>query len=224
MFRGMTATLALPRPPGAPRLAAVLLAAGQSRRMGRNKLLEPWQGRPLAARMLSSLHEAGLSPVVVVTGHQADRLIAALKGAAADDVSFVHNPDYAGGLASSVRVGVAALPDGIDGAVIAQADMPRVGPDVIAALIAAFAPAAGREICVPTHRGRRGNPILWSKALLDRMHTLTGDAGARSLLVAHADLVCEVEIASDGILVDFDTPDDLRGPGPPGGNPFEASS
>ena len=129
----MTEATALTRPRATPRLAGVLLAAGQSQRMGRNKLLTPWQGRPLAAHMLTSLHQAGLRPVVVVTGHQADRLIEALRAAtAADSVSFVYNPDYAGGLASSVRAGVAALPDDIDGAVIAQADMPQVGAEVIA--------------------------------------------------------------------------------------------
>lgn len=220
----MTAATTPTRPQGVSRLAAVLLAAGQSLRMGRNKLLEPWQGRPLAAHMLLSLHEAGLSPIIVVTGHQADRLVEELKATAADDVSFVHNPAYAGGLAGSVRAGVAALPDGIDGAVIAQADMPGVGANVIAALIAAFEPTEGRAICVPTRRGRRGNPILWSKALLDRMHMLTGDVGARSLLVTHADLVSEVEVASDGILLDIDTPDDLRISGWRGDDLFDASS
>ena len=196
-----------PALPRAPRIAAVVLAAGQSRRMGRtNKLLARVDGRPMVARVVRAVAESKAGPVVVVVGHQADAVRDSL---ADDDVVFVDNPDFAAGLSTSLRRGLAALPDDIDGAIVCLGDMPRVRAQEIDRLIAAFNPVEDRAICVPTHHGKRGNPVLWGRFFFAEMGQLKGDVGARHLIGEFADLVNEVEMTDDGVLVDVDTPNAL---------------
>ncbi|MFO7482482.1 NTP transferase domain-containing protein, partial [Oceanibaculum nanhaiense] len=144
-------------------------------------------------------------PLTVVTGHEAARVKAALPG----DLAFADNPDYAAGLSASLKAGIAALPADIDGVVVCLGDMPRISPAMIDRLIAAFDPVEGREICVPTYKGKRGNPVLWGRRFLPEMAALAGDVGAKHLIGAHADLVVEVEMDEKGVLIDIDTPDAL---------------
>ncbi|HJS33830.1 MAG TPA: nucleotidyltransferase family protein, partial [Alphaproteobacteria bacterium] len=144
-------------------------------------------------------------PVVVVAGHDAAKVRAAL---GPRDVAVIENPDHAQGLSTSVRAGIAALPADIDGALFMLADMPRVGAAHIDRLIAAFNPVEGRAICVPTHKSKRGNPVLWAARFFPEMRALEGDKGARQLLAEHAEQVCEVEM-DDAILLDVDTPEAL---------------
>ncbi len=189
------------------RVAAVVLAAGLSRRMGAaNKLLAEIDGAPLVARCVDVVLASAARPVVVVTGHDAPRVRAALAGR---EVIFVENPEPAAGLAASLRTGVTALGAPLDGALICLGDMPWVRSDHIAALIAAFAASAERPICVPTHDGKRGNPVLWPARHFAAIAALTGDRGARSLLDAHADEVCYVPVADPGVTLDVDTPEAL---------------
>jgi molybdenum cofactor cytidylyltransferase len=169
-----------------------------------NKLLAEIDGTPMVARVVAAAAASKAATVVVVTGHQAAEVRAALAGA-----EFVDNPDYAAGLSSSLRAGLAALPDDIDGAVVCLGDMPRVTATLIDALIDAFEPAAGAAICVPTHRGKRGNPVLWARRFFAEMAAVTGDTGARHLIGEHADVVCEVAVDDDAVLVDVDTPEAL---------------
>ena len=196
------------RPDAAPRIAAVVLAAGQSRRMGAaNKLLSPVDGRPMVAHAVDAALASRADPVIVVTGHEADRVGRALAGRT---VTLVHNPDYADGLSRSLRAGLAALPAAVDGAVVCLGDMPRVSAALIDRLIAAFAPADGRAIIVPTHAGRRGNPLVWARRYFAEMATLDGDIGARPLLRRHGDQVAEVAVDDSAVLVDVDTAEMLR--------------
>jgi molybdenum cofactor cytidylyltransferase len=193
--------------PRAPKIAAVVLAAGRSSRMApANKLLTEVDGEAMVARAADAALTSQARPVLVVTGHDASRVRQALSGR---EVRIVENPDYASGLSASVRAGIAALPDDVDGAVFLLGDMPRVTSSHIDRLIAAFSPDEGRTICVPTSRAKRGNPVLWSARFFAEMRTLEGDTGARSLLRAHAEQVCEVEMPDDGVLLDVDTPDAL---------------
>ncbi|WP_086466559.1 NTP transferase domain-containing protein [Oceanibaculum nanhaiense] len=190
----------------APRIAALILAAGQSRRMGEiNKLLAEIDGKPMVARVVEIIRDSKAGPLTVVTGHEAARVKAALPG----DLAFVDNQDYAAGLSASLKAGIAALPADIDGVVVCLGDMPRISPAMIDRLIAAFDPVEGREICVPTYKGKRGNPVLWGKRFLPEMAALAGDVGAKHLIGEHADLVVEVEMDEDGVLIDIDTPDAL---------------
>jgi molybdenum cofactor cytidylyltransferase len=192
-------------PPG-PRIAALLLAAGQSSRMGSNKLLAEIDGRPMVARVAQRLLSSRARPIVVVLGNQADRVDAALGKL---PVERVRNPAFAEGLSSSLKAGLAALPEEIDGVIVCLGDMPLVAGRDLDRLIAAFNPLEGRAIIVPVRRGKRGNPVLWAKRFIPEMAELAGDVGAKHLIGEHAELVCEVEMDSDGVLVDIDTPDAL---------------
>ena len=194
-------------PPLRRRIAAIVLAAGQSRRMGRiNKLTAELDGVPMVAHVVDTVAETAAEPVVVVVGHEAERVRDALAGR---DVTFVENPDFATGLSSSLKRAIAALPGDIDGAVVCLGDMPNVSPRHIERLIAAFDPAQDRGICVPTFDGKRGNPVLWDRRYFEEMVEIAGDVGARHLIGSHADAVWEVPMEDGGVLLDLDTPDAL---------------
>jgi molybdenum cofactor cytidylyltransferase len=181
-----------------------------------NKLLADVDGKPMVRRVADAVLGSRARPVVVVTGHEADRVRAALDGL---PVTFVDNPDYAEGLSGSLRRGLGALPDGAQGALVCLGDMPLVESAQLDRLIAAFDPAAGRAICVPVWHGKRGNPVLWARRFFAEMQAVAGDIGARHLIGEHGDRVHEVEMESDAVLVDIDSPDALaalaeRGRGP----------
>lgn len=186
------------------RIAALILAAGCSRRMnGASKLLAEVGGLPMVQRAVNTARALSLE-VVVVTGHEAGAVCAQV---AASDVRLVHNPDYTSGMASSLRRGVAALPPEIDGVLVMLADMPCLRPEHLARLMAAFTETGG--VVVPFYQARRGNPVLWPRRYFVRLQTLEGDEGARSLLQSHAAEVVRVEMEDDAVLVDVDTPDAL---------------
>jgi len=195
------------RAPAAHKIAGLVLAAGQSRRMGaRNKLLAEIDGVAMVRRVAEAVLASRADPVLVVTGHEAERVRDALKGLA---VTFVDNPDYEEGISASLRHGLAALPGECDGALVCLGDMPRVDAAMLDKLIAAFAPEAGKDICVPVHEGKRGNPVLWGKRYFTEMRDIAGDVGAKHLIGRHAEAVAEVSIADDGVLIDVDSPDAL---------------
>ena len=190
-------------------VAALVLAAGQSSRMAPlNKLLLPGQdGRPMVARVVDNVLASGARPVLVVTGHAREEVEAALAGR---DVRFIHAADHAEGLSASLKAGLAALPEQVEGALICLGDMPLVKGPAIARLLAAFDPEEGRAVVMPTHAGQQGNPVLWAREFFPEMMALTGDAGARRLISRHAERVAEVDMPDDSVLRDFDTPEALH--------------
>lgn len=191
-----------------PQVAAVVLAAGRSQRMGaRNKLLEGLDGRPLICHTVDELLQTGVRPIVVVTGYQSDQVRAALSGR---QVVFADNPQFADGLSSSLRVGLAQLDSSIDGALICLGDMPKIRRDHIESLLAAFDPSDGREIIVPTFAGRRGNPVLWAARFFPMMKELSGDSGARALQQRFVDRLCPVPMPDDAVTIDVDTKEALE--------------
>jgi len=193
--------------PRAPRVAALILAAGRSSRMGgANKLLTEVEGRAMVARAVDAALASRARPVLVVVGHEASRLKAAIGDR---PVTVVENPAFATGMASSLKAGLQALPGEIDAVVVCLADMPRVGPEVLDRLISAFNPLEGRAICVPTWEGKRGNPVLWARRFIPEMIALAGDVGARHLIGQYGELVAEVAMPDDGVLLDIDTPEAL---------------
>ncbi|MGB8841684.1 MAG: nucleotidyltransferase family protein, partial [Aliidongia sp.] len=182
----------------------IILAAGQSRRMGRNKLLiEIEGGRSLIERAVDHALATRADPVIVVTGHQAGEIAARL---ADRPVILVENPDYAQGLSTSLKRGLSAVPGEADAALICLADMPGVGPQLIDRLIAGFDPGAGHEIILPMRNGKRGNPVLWGRRFFPDLHNISGDTGARHIIGAYPDYVLEIDAADDGVLIDLDTP------------------
>ncbi|TDG31606.1 4-diphosphocytidyl-2C-methyl-D-erythritol kinase [Paracraurococcus ruber] len=202
-----------PAPAQAPRrprqVAALVLAAGRSRRMAPlNKLLVPDEtGTPMVARVVENVLASRARPVVVVTGHERERVEQALAGRA---VRFAHAEDYAEGLSASLKAGLAALPEEVEGVVICLGDMPLVAGPMIDRLMAHFDPEEGRAIVMPTFRGKQGNPMLWAVEFLPEMMAINGDVGARHLVGKHADRMVEVEMADDAVLRDFDTTEALK--------------
>lgn len=194
------------RPSDAPhRVAAIVLAAGHSSRMGANKLLMDIAGSPVLSHTLRASASAPISDSVVVTGHESDRVSALVP----PDRRTVHNPLYQTGMASSLKLGLSALPPNCDAALVVLGDMPAVRPSDIAAIAAAFNPDEGRELIVPTYRGKRGHPVLFGRRFWPAMMDATGDQGARQVLVDNADAVCEVAIDHPGVVMDADTPEAL---------------
>ena len=187
------------------RIAALVFAAGRSSRMApRNKLLETVGGEPMVRHVAAVAIASGTQPVIVVTGHEAAAVTGALRGLA---ITIVANPDYADGLSTSLRAGLRALPQGIDGSLIVLGDMPEVETPVLTALVAAF--TGESAICVPVRHGRRGNPVLWGSVYFAEMMQLTGDSGAKPLMARHETHLIEVEVATDSIFEDVDAPEDL---------------
>lgn len=189
-------------------VAAIVLAAGRSTRMGGpNKLLAELAGKKLVRIATEQALASKASEVIVVTGHQAELVEQALDGL---KVKFVRNPDFAGGLASSVKAGISAVSDKADGAVVCLGDMPLIDAALIDRLIEAFAPDRGNLIVVPVAEGRRGNPVLWSRRFFNELMTLDGDIGARHLISKHGEAVAEVPVEGDGAFLDIDTPQALE--------------
>ena len=188
------------------RVAAIVLAAGRSTRMGGpNKLLADIGGRPMVRIVVDQVLASHARPVIVVTGHQRERVEAALSGL---DVTFVHNANFAEGLSTSLKAGIAALPAEVDGAVVGLGDMPHVDAELIDRLIGAFDPERGALVVVPTIAGKRGNPVLWSRRFFSDLEGLDGDVGARHLIAGYQEAVVEVPTGR-AALVDVDTQDAL---------------
>ena len=189
-------------------LGVIILAAGQSRRMGsQNKLLLPYMGKSMVEHVVTMALEADVGPVVVVTGHEADQVRDRL---AQYNVVFTHNPRYAEGLSTSIKAGVGEMSNQVvQGTFVCLGDMPHISAALIKQIANAFDPIE-RPICVPTTRGKMGNPVLWSATLFPQLATIEGDSGAKSLIGQLTDLVHEVAVEDDAIFVDHDTPDSLK--------------
>jgi len=196
-----------PQPEKGRRVAAVVLAAGRSTRMGAiNKLIAEIGGKPLVRIAAEQALASRASPIIVVTGHQRERVEAALEGL---PVRTVHNPDYAEGLGTSLKAGIAAVPAEADGAIVCLGDMPQVTSALIDKLLAAFDPERGALVVVPSIGGRRGNPVVWSRRFFHDLMQIQGDIGARHLIGAYTEAVIEVPVAGDAALIDVDTPESL---------------
>ena len=191
------------------RIAAVVLAAGRSTRMGGpNKLLAEIRGRPLVRIVVDEAVASHAKPVIVVVGHERGEVEKALAGV---PVQFVHNPDFAQGLGTSLKAGIAAVPAEADGAIVCLADMPQVDASLLNRLIAAFDPDRGALIVMPTAEGRRGNPVLWSRRFFPDLMAIEGDVGARHFIGRYSEAAVEVPLEGKAALVDVDTPEALIG-------------
>ena len=198
-----------------PTLAAILLAAGSSRRYGAdNKLLAEIDGAPLILRAAQALTSTLFHEIIIVTGHDAELVSRAVRPLGTT-MLFVHNPQFNDGMGRSIAVGVAALSANVDGVLIAQADMPDVDTSLVAALCQRFL-AAGRDvITVPwiasdgASGGRQGNPVIWPRRLFPDLAALSGDQGGKALIQAEGDAVERVIIHDSSAATDIDTPAQL---------------
>jgi molybdenum cofactor cytidylyltransferase len=197
-----------PEPEKGRAIAGVVLAAGRSSRMGGpNKLLAEIGGKPLVRIVVDAVLASRARPVVVVTGHQRDKVEAALAGLS---VKFVHNPHFADGLGTSLKAGIAALPAEADGAIVCLGDMPQVDASLIDRLIGAFDPDHGALVVLPTIDGKRGNPVVWSRRFFPDLMAVEGDVGARYLIGRYTEAVAEVPLTGTAALTDVDTPEALE--------------
>ena len=186
-------------------LSGIVLAAGSSSRMeGANKLLLPWQKQCVLQVVVERICEVGLGEVIAVTGHQRAEVEEALRH---HPVRLVHNPDFAEGMAASIRVGVEAAV-GEQGYLFALGDMPQIASKTM--LKVAEALKSSETIAVPVSNGRRGHPVAIGSAYRDALLALSGDRGARPVLAKNAANVVEVPVEDEGIFVDVDTQESYR--------------
>ncbi|MEZ5781276.1 MAG: molybdopterin-binding/glycosyltransferase family 2 protein [Rhizobiaceae bacterium] len=193
-----------------PNVEIVLLAAGRSSRMGGpNKLLALFDGVPLVRHVAERCVASRAAGVIAVTGHQSARVDTALSGL---DLRIVENAEFATGLASSLKVGIASVSEGMAGAMIVLGDMPGVLSSDLDRLISAFVADGGHSIVRATFEGRRGNPVILPRSLFPEVARLKGDTGARAIVEAEGASVIDVEIG-EAAFVDVDTPDAMAGAG-----------
>lgn len=186
-------------------ISAIVLAAGEARRMGANKLLLPWGERSVLREVLHQLARSRVDEVILVVGHEADRV----RGhAAGEGIKIVHNPEYREGMAASIRHGLLAVDREAEAFLVVLGDQPGISSPVIDALIDAFHknyPA--KKIIAPAHRGVRGNPVLFAASFRSQALGIHGDSGLRRILADHPRELLTVEVASEAVLRDLDTPE-----------------
>jgi len=190
------------------KVAAIVLAAGYSSRMGdQHKVLAPVGGVAMIRRVVEAGLKSEVFSLTVVTGAGAEAVVSELQDC---NVSIVENSDYREGIASSLKRGLSSLPADLDGVMILLADMPFITAAHINELLAEFNPATERDIVAPIRAGRLGNPVIWSARYIEAMKKLTGDRGAKPLLDEFAANVWEVPMGDDAIFMDVDTLEELR--------------
>jgi len=171
------------------------------------KLVADLNGKPLVRHVADAALASRARPVILVTGHARDLVEEALAGV---PLTFVHNKDYASGLATSLRVGIAAVPPNAPGAIVLLGDMPLVTADLIDQLVMRFGENADADAIVPVTKGRRGNPVLLARSLFPTLARLTGDDGARRVLQEPGIHAVEVPVEGESAAADIDTPDALE--------------
>jgi molybdenum cofactor cytidylyltransferase len=189
-------------------ISAMVLAAGESTRMGQTKLLLDLEGKAILQRVLDNLCRSQVDEVILVLGHEAERI---LQRVDTHRVKVVVNKNYREGMITSIAQGLMNLNDKVDAFFIVLADQPRVNPEVFNRLIAEFRRVTPqKDIVLPTFRGRRGHPVLFSAKYKKEAFCIKGDVGLRQILQEHPDDILAVEMDTDSILQDIDTPDDYQ--------------
>ena len=164
-------------------------------------------GRTFIECIVDSIITSFVKEIIIVVGHEQEKVVAALDGY---DIGLVENPDFKQGMSTSIRAGLEVITGKPDAVLVCLGDMPLITSATVNLLITAFNPSAGREICVPIYRGKRGNPVLWSNRFIHEMMLLKGDTGARSLLTRYQKVVQDVVVPDSGVLVDFDTLESIK--------------
>jgi molybdenum cofactor cytidylyltransferase len=185
---------------------ALVLAAGQSRRMGSPKQLLPFGDGTMLERTVANVRRHGVDEVIVVLGHRASEIVPRLDG---QPVKIVVNPDYKSGMSTSLRCGLEHAPPTAAAFMIVLGDQPLVRPEIIDRLLAAYTDS-DKGIVAPIYQGRRGHPVIISARYRDELASLTGDTGARSIIEAYSDDIEYIEVDSPGVVTGIDTEADYR--------------
>lgn len=200
-------------------ISAIVLAAGESKRMGRPKQLLEWHGKPLLHHVLESLINSHADEIILVLGHDREWIGKSLP---ALPIKIVINPDYQSGIASSLRQGLLAMDPRSEAFLVLLADQPGIGPEVINRVIQGFQHTIPkRGIVRPVFRGSGGHPVLISVKYLQEALQLQGDVGARPILMNHPEDILEIDVDQDVVLKDIDTPEQYQkftGRAGPGGS------
>ncbi|MDG1438432.1 MAG: nucleotidyltransferase family protein [Emcibacteraceae bacterium] len=184
------------------RIAAIVLAAGRSTRMGAdNKLLLTFNDKTMVNYVVEQLFESKVCDIYVVTGNEAEAVQKSITG----QVNYVHNDEFAQGLSTSVKRGIAALPDDVEGVMICLGDMPYITAKNYNELITAYEKG---KIVAPTNDGKIGNPLIFSRVFFPDFEGLDGDKGARKLLKDYPEKIIECDLGTDAIFQDIDTPEE----------------
>lgn len=192
--------------PSSRHIAAIILAAGGSTRMGQPKLLLPWKGEALIRWPVRIALDARLSPVIVVTGASSDEVKKALDGM---PVQIVHNPNWEKGQSTSLRYGMAALPDTTEAVILFLGDQPQLPHNLVDKMITEHrtnAPAT--PIFIASCHGKRGNPVLFDRSVFHELQHLEGDAGGRLIFEKHP--VQYIPVENEDVLTDIDSPEDYQ--------------
>ncbi|MBT5187587.1 MAG: nucleotidyltransferase family protein [Kordiimonadaceae bacterium] len=183
------------------RITAIVLAAGQSSRMGdQNKLLLSFNDQSMVSHVIDQLASSKAAEIIVITGNEAD----SVKKSIPQKVTFIHNPDYADGLSTSVRSGIDALSNDVDGVMICLGDMPYITAENYNMLIAVFEDG---KIIAPVTNDKIGNPLIFSSQYFEDFLNLEGDKGARALLKKYPENILKVDLNTEAIFQDIDTPE-----------------
>ena len=187
-------------------VTAIILAAGQSRRMGRPKQLLPLGDGTILERTVDNIIQTGVGEVIVVLGHRAAEIAPRL---AARPVRIVTNPDYRLGMSSSLRCGLECASSTAVAFMVVQGDQPLTGPDIIVRLMEEYA-GGSHGIVAPVYRGRRGHPVIFSAGYRAELFDMAGDTGARGVIEIHPEDVHYVEVDTPGVITGVDTEEDYR--------------
>jgi molybdenum cofactor cytidylyltransferase len=191
---------------GTPPVAAIVLAAGRAARMGQLKQLLPVAGEPMVRRVVGAVCAAGLAQVVVVVGAHARAVTGALEGLAVD---VAYNERWREGMSSSLHAGLAALRPEVGAALIVLADQPGLTPDLLHKLVDHYRTTQAL-IVAPFYGGRRGNPVLFDRALFAELGDVVGDRGGRELLARYRERLARLEVKDPAVLLDVDTHQDYQ--------------
>jgi len=188
-------------------VSAVILAAGTSSRMGQAKQLLPLGGTTVLARTIDNVRSAGLVEMVLVLGASAEAIRRQLPRSLLEGLKVVVNQAYRQGMASSLREGLSALDPQTGAALIILGDQPFVRPQTLHQIMAGYH-RSGAQIVIPSHQGKRGNPVLLSRSVFPEVMALEGDTGCRAIFPNHLDAILKLEVEDPGILLDIDNQDD----------------
>lgn len=183
--------------------ALIILAAGRSNRMGEMKLLLPLGDRPVIAQVVATALASGLHPVVVVVGHLASQVRAALPNTGE---TVIENAQYRDGQSTSLHAGLAAVPLNAPGAIVMLGDQPLITASHLTRLAAASATSSA-QIIATSVAGRRANPVYFARALFPELLDVSGDSGGREVIARHSSQVVLVELDDPAAALDMDDPD-----------------
>ena len=186
-------------------VSAILLAAGQSKRMdGENKLTKELRGIPLIKHSVKNILASSIDELIVILGYQKEIIEKIIDKN--ERIKFAFNGNFENGMASSIKTGLNNLSEKTEAFFICLGDMPMVNSDVYNQLIQS---KNNKEIIVPTYKGQQGNPILFSKSIKEKIMTIQGDVGAKKILELNKNKILNVEVGNLGIRKGFNTKDDF---------------